>query len=364
MKKLFLSLLLPAAMLFSCSDKNEYKVSGVVNDASEEAMMLQRSISGRWINIDSVKTDKEGNFSFSKEAPEHPEIFRLERNGKHIYFPIDSIDVLNLVTDTAGFGYNYTLTGTENAAWMAKVDSIARNIAVNISNEPLVAAEKAGLVNQILENPSSVVAYYIINKSVAGQPLFSLNDKQDVKVIGAVANAYNTFIPNDPRTELLKQTFMSARKMVSQASAPSDTLYVDVDHAQIVEIELFDNNGKITKLSDVASKGNVVLLNFTTYLAQESPVLNAKLAELYKRYKSSGFEIYQVGYDDIEFNWKESAQNLPWITVFDPAGVNSPNLIRYNIGTLPALFIINRKGELSERILSLQDLDKIVAKYI
>ncbi len=362
MKKLFLSLVLPVAMMFSCSNKNEYTVSGVVNDASEETMMLQRSLSGRWFNIDSVKTDAKGNFSFSKEAPEYPEIFRLERKGKHIYFPIDSVDVLNLTTDTAGFGYNYTLTGTHNAVWMAKVDSISRNIAANIDNEPLVIAEKAGLVNQILENPTSVVAYYIINKSVAGKPLFSLDNKQDVKIIGAVANAYNTFIPNDPRTELLKQTFMSARKMTASASA--DTLYVDVDHSQLVEIELFDNNGKITKLSEVASKGNVVLLNFTTYLAQESPALNAKLAELYKRYKSAGFEIYQVGYDDIEFNWKESAQNLPWITVFDPAGVNSPNLIRYNIGTLPALFIINRKGELSERILSLQDLDKIVAKYM
>lgn len=362
MKKILFSIAIISALLSSCGGGNEFKVSGTVENGANETLLLERSLSGRWIVIDSVKTDGNGDFSFAEEAPSYPEIFRLDRKGRYIYFPIDSIDKVTIETDTAAFDSGYRLGGTANAVWMMKVDSISHQLARLPFGDTAFKAAKLEFAEMILENPSSIVAYYTVNKIIGDRPLYSITDKEDVRILGAVANAYDTQKPNDPRTELLKNMFFAGRRNTVRPVAPTDTFYVN--ESQIIDITLIDRNGNTRKLSDEASKGNVLILNFTTYLADESPALNAHLAELYRKYSSKGFQIYQICYDANEFNWKSAAKNLPWITVYDPAGAQSSNLLRYNVGSLPAIFIINRNGELSERVIDINELDKVVAKYI
>ena len=362
MKKILYSIAIVSAALSSCGGGNEFKVTGTVENANGETLLLERSLGGRWVVIDSVKTDSNGDFSFAEEAPSYPEIFRLSRNGRSIYFPVDSLDNLTITADTASFDAGYRLGGSENAVWMMKVDSISHRLARLPFDDPAFTEAKMQFAEMILKDPSSIVAYYTVNKIIGNHPLYSMTDREDVRILGAVANAYDTFKPNDPRTELLKNMFFAGRRNTVRAAAPSDTFYVD--ESQIIDINLVDRNGKNRRLSDVASKGNVVILNFTTYLADESPALNARFAELYRKYSSSGFQIYQVCYDENEFSWKSAAKSLPWITVYDPAGAQSDNLLRYNVGTLPAIFIINRQGELSERVIDINKLDETVAKYI
>ena len=55
MKKLLISLIVPAALLSSCGGGNEFTVSGTVENAKNETLMLERSVSGRWLRIDSIK---------------------------------------------------------------------------------------------------------------------------------------------------------------------------------------------------------------------------------------------------------------------------------------------------------------------
>ena len=245
---------------------------------------------------------------------------------------------------------------------MMKVDSISAELARLPFGDAAFVKAKNDFAEMILRDPSSIVAYYTVNKIIGNRPLFSITDREDVRILGAVANAYNSYKPNDPRTELLKNMFFTGRRYTVRPAAPTDTFYVS--ESQIIDISLIDRNGKTRKLSEEASKGNVLILNFTTYLADESPALNARFAELYRKYSPSGFQIYQICYDANEFNWKTAAKSLPWITVYDPAGAQSENLLRYNVGSLPAIFIINRKGELSERVIDINDLEKAVAKYI
>lgn len=364
MKKLLISLIVPAALLSSCGGGNEFTVSGTVENAKNETLMLERSVSGRWLRIDSIKTNSDGEFKFSEEAPAFPEIFRLERGGKYIYFPIDSLDNVTITADTANFDTNYRLAGTNNAIWMMQVDSISRELAKLPADAPAFAEAKAAFAERILVDPSSIVAYYVVNKIIGTTPLYQISDRDDVKIIGAVANAYNSYKPNDPRTEYLKRMFFAGRNLTVKPKTVASGDTIVLEESQILEVELFDKNGKLRKLSEEASKGKVLLLNFTTYMAAESPALNAQLAQLYKKYAANGFEIFQIGYDENEFTWKDAAKNLPWITVYDSSGAQSQNLLQYNVGTLPALFVINRNGELSERVLDLADLDKTIGKYM
>ena len=106
------------------------------------------------------------------------------------------------------------------------------------------------------------------------------------------------------------------------------------------------------------------MLNFTVYSAEQSPAFNLELAKIYEKRKAAGLEIYQVAIDEDEFQWKQSAKNLPWITVYNSPVTGAANLMSYNITTLPAIFIINRKGEIVERVENIADLDARLKKYM
>jgi mRNA-degrading endonuclease HigB of HigAB toxin-antitoxin module len=221
-------------------------------------------------------------------------------------------------------------------------------------------AWKAELANAILANPSSIVSYYIINKYIGETPLYNPLDKEDLKMISAVANAYNTFKPTDPRTAYLVNVAISNRRRV--APVQGDTMVAT--EIPLLDLTLQDENGKMRQLSEVASQGKVVVLNFTVYADELSPAFNAVLLDEYKKYNKKGLEIYQIAYDYDEFQWRQAAMNLPWVTVLDSDGVNSKNLMMYNVGSLPAIFILNRKGEIVERVFEIESLSKVIAKYM
>ena len=170
MKKIILSMSLAAA-LFSCGNGNEYKVSGTVAGAAEEKLVLQRPVQGAWLTVDTIETDKTGEFEFSNPAPKFPEVLRLGRNGKYIYFPVDSIDQISIQADTSAFDTSYRLAGTVNAVWMMQVDSISRILAAKPSDTAAREAAKRQLAVRILEDTSSVVAYYTVNKIIKSEPL-------------------------------------------------------------------------------------------------------------------------------------------------------------------------------------------------
>jgi len=80
-----------------------------------------------------------------------------------------------------------------------------------------------------------------------------------------------------------------------------------------------------------------------------SPALNMEFGDLYTRYHDKGLEIYQISLDsDLHF-WKNAASNLPWACVRDPQSVYSQTAALYNVKQLPAIFILDRKGNLQGR---------------
>lgn len=344
-------------LLAACSD-NKFEVNGTIGGADEQTLYFEGAVNGRWFRLDSVKTDSDGDFSFSRTAPKFPEIYRFAMNGKSVYFPIDSLDVLTLNSNAERFSSDYELSGSDNAVAISKVDKGARAILKSDKDSPEYKAYKQQMMELIVADPSSIIAYYAVNKYIGREPLFRSTDKMDLRIMGAVANAFNTYRPNDPRTKFMVDMVVTARGL----NTPADTLIVD--EVPIIDITLQDNTGVEYSLADVSSKGGVVLLNFTTYAAKESPIFNKLLSDTYTKYKKRGLEIYQVAYDDNQYQWKTAAVNLPWITVYDPYGLQSRNLRKYNVGVLPTTFIIDRKGELVERVTDLTQLDKLIKKYL
>lgn len=343
-------------VLAACSDSNSWRVEGTVEGAEADTpLILEASASGRWYPLDTVSLKSSGRFSFVREAAGYPDIYRLRIADRSIYFPIDSIETVTVTARADAFDSDYTLAGSQSAESLMAVDRMMIDAAARLGIESAASdsAFKRTLANTLLADPSGIVAYYIINKRIGGQPLFNPSNKLDLRIIGAVANAYSEKRPADPRTayltRLYKENYATTSAPVTYAS--SDT--ITAAEVGLLDISLYDENGSLRSLADVASKGKPVILNFTVYSAETSPAVNIALNKIYERYRDRGLEIFQVGFDDDEYTWRQSARNLPWITVFNSPADGARLLMRYNVGALPATFLIDADGSISRRVTDL-----------
>ena len=359
MKKIFLMIVVLVA-LTACNG-NKFQVDGSIEGATDSlSMVLEQSSNGEWFIVDTVKIGKDGKFSVSAPAPEVPSIYQLRIGDQSICFPIDSLDHLTIMAKMPNFAGDYTVKGSEHAEQLMAIDKQAMKFVNGGADPAELERWKLELSKQIVADPSGIVAYYTINKYIGNQPLFDPMNDNDLRIIGAVANAFNSFRPNDPRTQYLVNLLLDGQRRRRSVNAPVDTVYADV--ASLIDIKLQDYNGKEYSLSKVAASNKVVLLDFTAYMTEVSPQMNKLLNDIYQAYHNRGLAIYQVSLDNDNVAWRQAAKNLPWITVYDPNGVDSPTVGAYNVTGIPTTFVI-RNSEIVERVEDATRLKAAVAKY-
>lgn len=355
-------LLAAASLMLASCDGNSWKVKGSIYGAEGKTVTLEAADNGRWYPLDSTKVDNNGSFSMSREAVGYPDIYRLSVDGRTIYFPIDSTETVTVTAGMSNPEDGYTLDGSTSATMLADVERrlnalVAQKGVEAAVNDSLFKRELGGM---IIGDPAGIVTYYIISKCVDGRPLFNPDKRSDLRIIGAVANAFDRFRPNDPRTSYLKSLYLNNRKRGN--ATPTDTIYAS--EARLFDINLLDETGKSRSLADIAGQGKVTVLNFTVYDVDASPAYNRELAKIYDSRKAAGLEIFQVSVDPDEFKWRQSAKNLPWITVYNSPVDGSEALLHYNVTDLPATFIIDRHGDIVERVNDITRLGAIVDKYL
>ena len=138
---------------------------------------------------------------------------------------------------------------------------------------------------------------------------------------------------------------------------------VEANEISFVDIALPNVRGNVVKLSEIA-KDRPVLINFTAFQTEWSPALNMELGDLYTKYHDKGLEIYQISLDSDSHFWKNGASNLPWICVRDPQSVYSQIAGLYNVKQLPAIFILDRKGNLVKRVDDVKKLESDVKSVL
>ena len=350
----------------ACNNSSDFIVKGVVAGADGQLMYLENVGISNVVTLDSIKLAPGGKFKFTEKRPEYPDFYRLRLNNQLINFAVDSTETISFVADAGTFATSYSVEGSENskaikAITLAQLDA---NQAISrlrkeyedkmISDttyrmKVLAAADayKEVARKYIYSAPMSTAAYFALFQQIDGLLFFDLYDRKDVKAYGAVATSYNHTYPESPRSKHLYNLTLQSMKVL-RAQRPVDSF---------LYIELPDVRGEVVKLSTVAP-GKVVLINFTAYQTEWSPALNMALGELYTKYHGQGLEIYQVSLDSDFHFWRNGASNLPWVTVHDPQSVYSQVAGLYNVKQLPALFIIDRKGNLVKRV---EDVKKLEA---
>lgn len=353
--------------LSACNNSSDFTVKGVVAGADGQLMYLENVGISNVVTLDSIKLAPGGKFKFTEKRPEYPDFYRLRLNNQLINFAVDSTETISFVADAGTFATSYSVEGSENskaikAITLAQLDA---NQAISrlrkeyedkmISDttyrmKVLAAADayKEVARKYIYSAPMSTAAYFALFQQIDGLLFFDLYDRKDVKAYGAVATSYNHTYPESPRSKHLYNLTLQSMKVL-RAQRPVDYSNVETKEISFLDIELPDVRGEVVKLSTVAP-GKVVLINFTAYQTEWSPALNMALGELYTKYHDQGLEIYQVSLDSDFHFWRNGASNLPWVTVHDPQSVYSQVAGLYNVKQLPALFILDRKGNLVKRV--------------
>lgn len=344
-----------AGLLASCGGGSQFKIEGTVDGASDKSLVLEKSdFHGFWIPVDSVRTDASGRFSIKAEAPASPEIYRLSMGDRFVYFPVDSTETVSLVTTDKDFGHSFTLDGSDNARRLAAFEKELLSLG-KPDSAAMVQFKRDVYTKYIKDGQGSIVGYYVLTKIFGDKPLYDPSDREDAKYYAAVATQFGQFRPDDPHGRMVKQVSISAMKARNKAEGKHAV--VEAPEIKVLDIDLPDENGKNVKLSDVVGKGKPVAVIFSMMTDENSHVFNRELAQVYNA-KAGAVQFYQVSFDSGQYEWREAAKNLPWITVLDPAGNASSAIVDYNLSVLPAVFIYNAAGELVDRAESIADLKK------
>lgn len=368
-------------LLTACKKNSDFTVEGVVSGADGQVMYLENVGVSTVDLMDSVKLTAAGKFTFTKPRPAFPDFYRLRLNNQLINFSVDSTETISFVADAGTFATSYTVEGSENCKAIKNITlaQLDANQAIHrlrkeyedgqltdtlYSRQVLEAAEayKDVARKYIYTAPMSAAAYFALFQQIDGLLFFDLYDKNDSKAYGAVATSFDHYYPESPRAKHLYNLALQSLKVI-RGQRPVDLDKVEKTEVSFLEIDLPNVRGENTKLSSVAT-GKVVLINFTAYMSEWSPALNMEFGDLYTKYHDKGLEIYQISLDNDLHFWKNAASNLPWTCVRDPQSVYSQTAALYNVKQLPAIFILDRKGNLVKRVDDVKKLEADVKSVL
>ena len=369
------AVVLAALSIASCNN-NKFTVEGQISGAKDSVLYFE-NVGLEGINVlDSVKLSDSGDFSFSQDANQAPEFYRLRIADQIINVSIDSTETVQVKGQYPGMASNYTVSGSDNCdkireLALKQIDLQAKAIALqsntelgivkaNDSIQTLIDAYKDEVKrNYIYKEPYKAYAYFALFQAIGNYLIFNpRSNKEDIKAFAAVATSWDTYYPHAERGQNLHNIAIEGMKNQRIVESQNADIQVDaskVQEAGVLDIALLDNKGVMRHLTDL--KGQVVLLDFHVFAMDESPARIITLRELYNKYHAQGLEIFQVSLDSDEHFWKQQTAALPWINVRDEDGVNSQRLTLYNIQAVPDFFIIDRGNNLVKRAAQIKDLE-------
>ena len=342
-------------VLVGCTKQPTFTISGTLTNAADKTIYLEHTALLGTTIVDSCHIDTDGNYSLEAPAPTYPDFYRLRVGSRSLPLAIDSTEHVQVSASLDSLPYTLNINGSEVSAQMAQLRASARTATRDVLREQ---TQKI-----ILANPRSLVAYYALFLKQNGLPIWDMADPSDRRLYQAVATSYNLWMPEYNRTKALYNQvleYMQAeRSLRSQLAAQQ--LIADSENA-FLDITLPDTKGQMQSLSQY--RGKVIVLDFSSTEMEQYVAYNFELRELYNQYHKQGLEIYSVGIERNLLAWEEATENLPWLTVRALDNEITEVLTRYNVQSLPTLFLFDKEGNVQGRYTDFTALEADINKYL
>ena len=350
----------------------------MVEQAASSEVVVKLLNGNRMEVLDTVAVDASGKFSYKVEVEAgQPEFVYLYHGDRKIAsLLLSKGENVTVTADTLG---HYTVSGSEESEKLAQVEKDYAAVETRISalaaqledaSPEQVSKINTEITNEYIAYYRDRVRYVMTNsKSLTVVPVFYQVLGESLPVFGQltdgihisnVCDSLETVYPDSKYIRVLRKE-AQARKDQMELNARIGA----ADEIGFPDIVLPDAKGQKVRLSDVDAK--VILLQFWTASQAAQKMFNIDiLKSMYEDYHKKGFEIYQVALDPDKGTWANviKEQNLPWINVCDGLGSSSPYTLLYNIGALPATFII-ADGELVDgEAVDEKSLRKLIEKLL
>ena len=127
-----------------------------------------------------------------------------------------------------------------------------------------------------------------------------------------------------------------------------------------IDVKLPSPDGEEIAISDLAGKGNYLLLDFWASWCQPCRVVNPQLVKLYDKYKDKGFDILGISLDNDRDAWIQAIEDdkLAWSQISDLSFWQSEAARAYSITSIPHTILLDKDGMIIGRGLSFNEIEE------
>ena len=352
MKSQWLYCAVAVLVCVGCARTPQFEVRGSIGGAEGETLYLEHTALTSTTVEDSCVLKGDGAFVLKGAAPEYPDFYRLRIGQKYAVLVVDSIETIGLRTTLDSLALTDAFVGSEQSVTVA---ALRRSLREKRMDEHRQFAQEV-----IMRDPAALTAYYAVFQSKQGVPVFDMYDPQQRRFYQAVATSMDVWMPDYVRSTTLHGQVVGA--LNAERKAMNELLmkqYIDENESSLLDLALPNIYGDTCRLSE--HLGRVVLLEFSTSQMDKGNAYVLALRDLDNKYNKRGLDIYSVSVDPVKLYWEDWVKNLPWTCVrtetIDP-------LVTYNVGSVPTMFLLDRKGVVQGRYIDFDKLEKDLKKLL
>ncbi len=366
MIKKFVYFLVLLFSIYACNSwDSTVVIKGKIENATSSFIYLQElTVNGNGA-MDSMVLDESGSFKFKREIT-YPTFYNLRvGNGKPITILAMPKQKIIINAQGAIALHNAKIKGSDETRLVQilslrlditqkKLDSLNivykqyidnRNI-VNIKNTLEMTYQRfideqrdfnVMFINQYPKSYASLMALY----QQIDSKTFILYKDEDIQYFAKIDSSLTMQYPAAPYVQSLHANVIQMREQ--QNKLKMQRILSEMG-SKAPEIALPSPKGDTIRLSTIKDK--YVLVDFWASWCTPCREDNAKLVKIYKKFKTKGFEIYQVSLDKTKEAWVSAIKDdgLTWIHVSDLKYWDSPVTKTYNVDNIPSSFLLDLDG--------------------
>lgn len=360
MKKFTAILIIPAALLASCTPK-EYKLTGTVEGGlyGEKIFLMEQGPEG-FVKMDSTTLDANGTFLFT--GAQSQAVYRYLTYTDGISDPVfidfflenGKIEV-KLMDEPGKSKVSGTRVNNEYRKFNDKINELRNRVGEIIGSTEGADRQQIMLAMEAIDREMAEMVKQEI-KANSGNPLgihlltqyyYFLDNKEMEELLAGIPESLHNEAANEMKEYMKRAALTEVGK-------------------KFTDFEMANPDGEPVTLSDYVGKGQVVLVDFWAAWCAPCREEMPQLAGIYEKYKDKGFEIVGVSLDMDEDLWKKGIEQLKmtWPQMSDLNYFKSEGAWLYTVTAIPYTVLMNRDGTIAARGMRGEELERKLAELL